>query len=148
MLVFMLSWPPLWSNGQSSWLQIQRPGFDSRRYQIFWKVVGLERGPLSLVNTTEELLGRKGSGSCLEIRECGLRDSSRWPRCVRLTALSPSVIRLSRQCGILNSVQSHRPLLCENNDIGTVSDFKWRRICFLKILAYPTAWMYVTKNTP
>jgi hypothetical protein len=25
------------------------PGFDSRRYQIFWEVVGLERGPLSLV---------------------------------------------------------------------------------------------------
>jgi hypothetical protein len=24
-------------------------GFDSRRYQIFWIVVGLERGPLSLV---------------------------------------------------------------------------------------------------
>jgi hypothetical protein len=25
--------PPLWSNGQSSWLQIRRPGFDSRHYQ-------------------------------------------------------------------------------------------------------------------
>jgi hypothetical protein len=25
--------PPLWSSGQSSWLQIQRPGFDSRHYQ-------------------------------------------------------------------------------------------------------------------
>jgi hypothetical protein len=33
--------------------------FDSRRYQIFWEVVGLERGPLSLVSTTEELLDRK-----------------------------------------------------------------------------------------
>ena len=32
------------------------PGFDSRRYQIFWVVVGLERGPLSLVRSTEELL--------------------------------------------------------------------------------------------
>jgi hypothetical protein len=28
--------------------------------------VGLERGPLSLVNTTEELLERKSSGSGLE----------------------------------------------------------------------------------
>jgi hypothetical protein len=28
--------------------------------------VGLERGPLSLVGTTEELLQRKSSGSCLE----------------------------------------------------------------------------------
>jgi hypothetical protein len=27
--------PPLWSSGQSSWLQIQRSGFDSRRYQMF-----------------------------------------------------------------------------------------------------------------
>jgi hypothetical protein len=25
--------PPLWSNGQNSWLQIRRPGFDSRHYQ-------------------------------------------------------------------------------------------------------------------
>jgi hypothetical protein len=25
-------WPPLWSSGQSSWLQIRRPGFDSRHY--------------------------------------------------------------------------------------------------------------------
>jgi hypothetical protein len=49
--------PPLWSSGQSSWLQIRKPGFDSRHYQK--KVVGLERGPLSLVSTTEELLGRK-----------------------------------------------------------------------------------------
>ena len=31
-------------------------GFDSRRYQIFWVVVGLERGPRSLVRSTEELL--------------------------------------------------------------------------------------------
>jgi hypothetical protein len=40
-------------------------GFDSRHYLIFWKkrrketVVGLERGPLGLVSTTEELLDRK-----------------------------------------------------------------------------------------
>jgi hypothetical protein len=37
-------------------------GFDSRRYQIF-SVVDLERGPLSLVTITEELLERKSSGS-------------------------------------------------------------------------------------
>jgi hypothetical protein len=34
-------------------------GFDSRRYYIFWEVVGLERGPLSLVGIIEELLERK-----------------------------------------------------------------------------------------
>jgi hypothetical protein len=42
--------------------------------------MGLEWGPLSLVSTIEELLGRKSSGSGLEIREYGRRDSSRWPR--------------------------------------------------------------------
>jgi hypothetical protein len=49
----------MWSSGQSSWLQIHKSGFDSRRYQIFCGVLGLERGPLSLVSTTEELLDWK-----------------------------------------------------------------------------------------
>jgi hypothetical protein len=40
-----------------------------RRYQIFWEVVRLGRGPLSLVSTTEELLARISSGFRLEIRE-------------------------------------------------------------------------------
>ena len=31
-------------------------GFDSWRYQIFWVVVGLKRGPLSLVRSIEELI--------------------------------------------------------------------------------------------
>jgi hypothetical protein len=47
-----------------SWLQIQMSEFDSRRYQIFWEVVGLDRGSLSKI---EELLERKRSGSGLEI---------------------------------------------------------------------------------
>jgi hypothetical protein len=55
-------------------------GFDSRRYQIFWEVVGLERGPLSLVGTIEELLRRNSSGSGLENRECSRGDPLRWPR--------------------------------------------------------------------
>jgi hypothetical protein len=58
----------LQSSCQSSWLQIQRSGFDSRRYRIFREVVGLERSPLSLMGTTEVLLGRNISGSGLEIR--------------------------------------------------------------------------------
>jgi hypothetical protein len=68
--------PPLWSGGESSWLQIQRSGFSSRRYHIFLEVVGLEQGPISLVSTIEELLERKSSGSGLEIREYGRRDLS------------------------------------------------------------------------
>jgi hypothetical protein len=72
--------PPLWSSGQSSWLQIKRSGFGSGRCQIFWEVAGLERGPLSLASTTEELLGRNSIGSCLEISEYACKDPSRWPR--------------------------------------------------------------------
>jgi hypothetical protein len=41
------------------------------------KVVSLERGALSLVSTTEELLERRSGGSCLENREYCLRDPSR-----------------------------------------------------------------------
>jgi hypothetical protein len=35
----------------------------------FYEAAGLERGPLSLVRTTEELLGRNSSGSGLENRD-------------------------------------------------------------------------------
>jgi hypothetical protein len=49
-------------------------------YQIFREVVDLERCSLSLVSTTVELLGRKGSGCGLKILEYGGRDPPRWPR--------------------------------------------------------------------
>jgi hypothetical protein len=52
------------------------PEFDSRALQEK-KVVGLKRGPLSLVSTTEELLGRKVNGSSLGSREYDRGDSSR-----------------------------------------------------------------------
>jgi hypothetical protein len=39
--------------------------------------VGLERGPLSLVSTIEELLGTNSKGSGLESREYARRDPSR-----------------------------------------------------------------------
>jgi hypothetical protein len=48
------------------------PGFDSRRYQISWEVVGLEQGPLRLVSTIEELLEWKSSGSGLEIENTAI----------------------------------------------------------------------------
>jgi hypothetical protein len=51
--------------------------FDFWYYHIFREVVGLERGPLSLVSTTEVLLGRKSSGSGVENREYGSRDPPR-----------------------------------------------------------------------
>jgi hypothetical protein len=73
-------WPSLWSSGQSSWLQIQRSGFDSWCCQIIWDVVGLERGPLSFVSTIEELLEKKSSGSGLEYQDYNRRDTLRWLR--------------------------------------------------------------------
>jgi hypothetical protein len=81
------------------------PGFDSRHYQIFWEVVGLEQGPVSLVSTTEELLGRKSSDSGLENREHGCRDLLCWPRNTlylqKLVLISP--ISGSRLVGIAHS---------------------------------------------
>jgi hypothetical protein len=52
-IIIIIIRPPLWSSGKRSWLQIQRSGFDSRHYQIFWEAVGLEQGPLRLVSTTD-----------------------------------------------------------------------------------------------
>jgi hypothetical protein len=73
--------PSLWSTGQSSWLRIQRSGFGSRHYQIFfWVVVGLERGPLSLVMIIVELF-QGNSGPGLENRKLTtVGESLRWPR--------------------------------------------------------------------
>jgi hypothetical protein len=98
-------WIYLWSSGHSSWLQIQRSGFDSRRYQTFWEVIGLERGPLSLLSTIEELLGRHNRGSSLENREYCRRDPPRWPR----DTLSPQKLALTsptrggRSVGVVRS---------------------------------------------
>jgi hypothetical protein len=78
-VLFCVVRPPLWSSSQSSWLQVQRSGFDSRRYQIFWEVVGLQQGPFSLVSRIEALLETKCSGSSLESRKYSHRDLSRWP---------------------------------------------------------------------
>jgi hypothetical protein len=55
------------------------PAFDSWRYQIFWEVVGLEWGPLSLVRIIEELLEWKSSGSGQDTRINGRADTLHWP---------------------------------------------------------------------
>jgi hypothetical protein len=84
--------------------EVQRSGFDSWRYQIFWIVVPLERGQLSLVSIIEELLGRKSSGSGLESRKYGRRDPSRWPRgtlCLQELALTS--LTSGRSVGIVRS---------------------------------------------
>jgi hypothetical protein len=48
--------------------------------------VGLEQGPLNLVSTTEELLGRKSSGSFLENRDYGCRGFATLTRKTALTS--------------------------------------------------------------
>jgi hypothetical protein len=55
--------------------RFRAPGFDSRRYQIFWEVVGLERGPLSLVS----YLNGKVAAPGLENRDYGRGGPLRWP---------------------------------------------------------------------
>jgi hypothetical protein len=72
---------------------------------MFCEIVDLERGPLSLVSTTEELLGRKSSGNSLEDREYGRSDPSRrplgtlYPQKLALTSLTTD----SRSVGIIRS---------------------------------------------
>jgi hypothetical protein len=79
-------------------------GFDSAHYQIFWEIVVLERGPLGLVSTIEELLGTDSSGSGLKSREYGRGDPLRWPR----DTLYPQLVLTSptsgcRSVGIVRS---------------------------------------------
>jgi hypothetical protein len=62
--------------------------------------VGLERGPLSLVSITEELLGRKSSGCGLENRKYGRRNPL---RCVTQKWALTSPISGGRSVGIIRS---------------------------------------------
>jgi hypothetical protein len=67
--------------------------------------VSLERGPLSLVSTTEELLDRNVAAPVKKIREYGRRDPSRWPRGTlywqKLAITSPT--SCGRSVGIVRS---------------------------------------------
>jgi hypothetical protein len=57
------------------------PGFDSWRNQILWEILGLERGPLSLVRIIKEVLEWKISGSVpKKIEINGRGDPLCWPR--------------------------------------------------------------------
>jgi hypothetical protein len=51
-----------------------------REKKVSQTILRYPRGLLSLVSTTEKLLGRKSSASGLKIREYGHRDPSCWPR--------------------------------------------------------------------
>jgi hypothetical protein len=67
------------------------PGFDSWHYKKK-KVVGLERGPLSLVSTIEKLLERKSSVFGLEIREYDRRNPSLYSQKLALTSPKNGVL--------------------------------------------------------
>jgi hypothetical protein len=64
------------------WSVVRVPGYRSRgpgsgpSGYIFWEVMGLELGLLSLVSTNEELLQKKNIGSGLENRDYSRRWST------------------------------------------------------------------------
>jgi hypothetical protein len=70
------------------------------------KCGSLERGPLSLVATIEELLGRKSSGSGLESRDYGRRDPPRWLREIPLsTKVGTDFVDKRRPLGRNSSIE-------------------------------------------
>jgi hypothetical protein len=70
---------------------------------IFWEVVGLERGPHSLVSTIEELVERKskGSGPEIDITAVGIRHADHVASSIQLALTSPT--SGGRSVGIVRS---------------------------------------------
>jgi hypothetical protein len=107
-------WPPLWSSGQSSWLQIRRPGFDSALPEK--KSSGSGTGSTQPREYNWAVTWEKSSGSCLENQEYGRRDPSRWPHGTlypqKLAITSPT--SGGRSVGIVRSrTQTMEFFLCE-----------------------------------
>jgi hypothetical protein len=83
-------------------------------------------GPPSLVSTTEELLGRNSSGSGLEIREYGRRDSLRRPRGTiysQKLALTSPTSGYSSEGMVLSRTQATEFSLYVRKEIGGLQDF-------------------------
>jgi hypothetical protein len=99
----LLTGPPMWSSGQSSWLQIQRSRVRFPALSDFLRSSGSGTSPLSLVSTIVELLGRNNSCSGLENRVYGREDLVRWPRDIlhpqKLALTSPA--RGGRSVGVV-----------------------------------------------
>jgi hypothetical protein len=82
--------------------------------------VGLERGPLGLVNTMKELLGRS-SGSGLENREYGCRDPLRllrdtfYPQTMALTSSTSG----GSSVGIVRSRTKAKEFVSDQKTIGS-----------------------------
>jgi hypothetical protein len=85
------------------------PGFDSRCYH--WEVVGLKRGPLSLVKIIEELLDGKVAAPVLKAEINCRGDPLRWPRDTlypqKLALTSPT--RGGRSVGIVRLWTKKKP---------------------------------------
>jgi hypothetical protein len=90
-----------WSD---SWLQIRRTGYDFRRYHIFWKVV--ERSPLSLVSTTEEL-GRYSSLADLRPLSTEMNAETLLNTAFRTLKLSPL---MSKECSFTSGYWTTLPV--------------------------------------
>jgi hypothetical protein len=104
------------------------PGFDSRRYHIFWEVVGLERVPLSLVRITEELFEWKSNGFGQENHINGRGYSLRWPRDTlypqKLALTSPT--SSGRSIGIVRlRTKGHGVLHMKNNILYKGDRYLW-----------------------
>jgi hypothetical protein len=120
---------PLQPGGQSSGLQIQRSWFDSWHYQIFWELVGLDRGPLSLVNTTEELLERKSSRSSVENREysLGIRHADHVSPSIRKKLQLSAPTSGGRSVGIVHSPTQATEFSLKGK-ANYLSTRQWRRM--------------------
>jgi hypothetical protein len=92
--------------------------------------VGLERGPLSLVSTIEEILGRNRSGSGLENREYGRGD----PLCRPHDTLYPQKLALTtatsggRSVGIVRGLGSRSSfcfLVYDSPGVAAISTLRY-----------------------
>jgi hypothetical protein len=140
------------------------PGFDSQCYQIFWEVVGLEQGPLSVVKITEELLERNSSGSVLGNREFGRGDPLRWPHDTlypqQLALTSPTSGGRSVACGLkprrrneCNTYCSANICVCKGKVFRVLNalyhEYVRGSVCIdQRILELWTSWRWVVSFAP
>jgi hypothetical protein len=108
--------------------------------------VGLEQGTPSLVSPIEELLGRKSSGSCLEKREFGHRDPSRWlcgtlyPQ--KLALISPTSDQATTNWHFRGTC--HLPAGLKSKPGKKPA---WSRLCSeMSVYYQQTTWHYITDD--